>query len=70
MKDATFLPDDAGIGSNDKDFLARAERESKSGRPRVQNTQPPHTSPAIKSPMTRKGDGWRPSVGKDFPVGA
>ncbi|MBP9757756.1 MAG: hypothetical protein KBD06_04095 [Candidatus Pacebacteria bacterium] len=53
MKDAT-LPADAGIGSNDRDALARAERVDRGGR-RDRRVQPPPTSPAIKSPMTQKG---------------
>jgi hypothetical protein len=68
MRDAT-LPAYAGIGSNDMDALARAERVEKEGRA-ARRAQPPQPSGAIKSPALGKGDGWRKGVGPKFPQGA
>lgn len=68
MKHATLLPADAGIGSNDKDLLARAEQADERGPVRTvhQRVQ----SGAIKSTAAYGGEGWRKGVGPKFPQGA
>ncbi len=69
MRRVTQLPADAGIGSNDRGALERAEQADSRLPAQADHTREPQ-SPVIKSPMTGKmPPGWRPGVGPKFPAG-